>query len=409
MTRPLEDITVLDLTWVLAGPYAAMVLSDLGANVIKVERPPFGDVARTTGPYANGWSGYFFSVNRGKRSVAMNLAKAEGRDLFLRMVEKADVVMENFTPGTIDRLGLGYEALAARNPRIILASTSGFGQTGPYRDRPALDIIVQAMGGVMSITGEPGGGPVRPGVSYGDMVAGLYTAIGILTAIHDRGRTGRGQAIDISMLDCQVSMLENAIVRTAITGEAPAPLGTRHPSATPFQAFPTADGYLDIHHAFGGEDQWNLLLGLLGLTDLIGDARFDTGPKRTRNHAELEPLLNEGFRQRTTAEWLPELQAVGIPSGPINTVPQVMADPQVLHRGMIQEVTHPVTGPLPIANTPLRFSRSEAGIQFPPQDMGQSTADVLGEMLGLSAAEVEALEAAGIVATKGGPDISRLL
>ena len=409
MPRPLDDITILDLTWILSGPYASMILCDLGADVIKVERPPNGDVARTTGPYLNGWSGYFFSVNRGKRSMSINLTTAEGRELFLQMAAQVDVVMENFTPGTMDRLGVGWEALRARNPRLILASTSGFGQTGPYRDRPALDIVVQAMGGVMSITGEAGGGPVRPGVSYGDMVAGLYTAIGILTALHERGRSGEGQAIDISMLDCQVSVLENAIVRTALTGEAPEPLGTRHPSATPFQAFPTSDGYLVVALAFGAEDQWTLLLGMLGLVELIGDPRFDTGPKRTRNHAELEPLLNAAFRTRTTADWLAELQDAGIPSGPINTVPQVMADPQVLHRGMIQEVTHPRIGTVPIANTPLRFSRSEAGIKGPPPDMGADTAEMLARFLGLSAEDVAALEARGVVATTGGPDISKLL
>jgi CoA:oxalate CoA-transferase len=233
MPRPLEDITILDLTWVLSGPYASMVLCDLGADVIKVERPPWGDISRTTGPYQNGWSGYFFSVNRGKRSLAMDLSTEGGRETFLRLVEKVDVVMENFTPGTMERLGLSYETLAARNPRLIFASTSGFGQTGPYRDRPALDIIVQGMGGVMSITGEPGGRPVRPGVSYGDVVAGLYTVIGILTALHERGRSGKGQAVDISMLDCQISVLENAIMRYFVTGKAPEPIGTRHPSATP--------------------------------------------------------------------------------------------------------------------------------------------------------------------------------
>ena len=201
MSRPLDDITILDLTWVLAGPFASMILCDLGAEVIKVERPPNGDISRTTGPYQNGWSGYFFSINRGKKSVAIDLQSAEGRELFLRLAEKVDVVVENFTPGTLDRLGIGWSELSARNPRLILASISGFGQTGPYSNRPALDIVVQAMGGVMSVTGEPGGGPVRPGASYGDLVAGMFAAIGVLTAIHERGRSGKGQAVDISMLD----------------------------------------------------------------------------------------------------------------------------------------------------------------------------------------------------------------
>lgn len=409
MARPLEDITILDLTWVLSGPYASMVLCDLGANVIKVERPPFGDVARATGPYQNGWSAYFFSVNRGKRSVAIDLRTDEGRELLLELVPHADVVMENFTPGTMARLGLGYEVLAAKNARVILASVSGFGQDGPYRDRPALDIIVQGMGGVMSITGEPGGRPVRPGVSYGDITAGLFTAVGILAALHERERSGRGQHVDVSMLDCQVAVLENAIARYAVTGKAPEPIGTRHPSATPFQAFPTADGYIVVALSFGAEDQWTLLLGLLGLPELVGDARFDTGPKRTARHAELEPLLNAAFARKTTAEWLEELLAVGIPCGPLNTVPQVMEDPQVRHRNMIVEVEHHIAGRLPIANTPVRFSRSESGIKGPPPDMGGDTIAVLGELLGLDEAAVRALAARRVVALEGGPDISRLL
>ena len=355
MSRPLEGITILDLTWVLAGPYASMVLCDLGADVIKVERPPWGDIARTTGPYQNGWSGYFFSINRGKRSVSIDLRKDEGRELFLRLVEKADVVMENFTPGTMERLGIGYETVSARNSQIIFASTSGFGQTGPYRERPALDIVVQGMGGIMSITGEPGGGPVRPGVSYGDVTAGLFTAIGILAALHDREKSGKGQAVDISMLDCQVSILENAIMRYFVTGHAPERLGTRHPSATPFQAFPTADGHLVVALGFGEENQWHLLCGILGLPELIDDARFATGPRRTKRHAELEPILISAFQTRTTREWLIDLEVAGIPCGPVNTIPEMLNDPQVQAREMVRDVTHPTAGTIPIANTPFRL------------------------------------------------------
>ena len=408
MAKPLAGVVVLDLTWVLSGPYASMVLSDLGADVIKVERPPFGDVARTSGPYLNGWSGYFFSINRGKRSIAIDLARDEGRELLLALAEKADVVMENFTPGVMDRLGIGYEALRARNPRLVFASTSGFGQTGPYRERPAVDVIVQGMGGVMSITGEPGGGPVRPGVSYGDIVAGLYTAIGVLAALHERERDGEGQAVDVSMLDAQVSVLENAIMRYFVTGEAPKPLGTRHPSATPFQAFPAADGWLVLAIAFR-EEQWAMLCAQLDLPELIDDPRFNTGPKRTANHAELEPLLVAAFRARPRGHWLAELGEAGIPCGPLNTIADVVADPQVRHRGMIREVAHPVAGTLPVADTPVRLSRSETGIGGPPPSMGEHTAEVLRELLGMAEAEVEALAADGVVATSGGPDIADLL
>lgn len=404
--RPLEDIRVLDLTWVLAGPFASMLLCDLGADVIKVERPPWGDISRTTGPYQNGFSGYFFSINRGKRSVAIDLRNPEGRELFLRLAERADVVMENFTPGTMEKLGLGYAVLAARNPRLVYASTSGFGQDGPYRNRPALDIIVQAMGGAMSITGEPGGRPVRPGVSYGDIAAGLFTVVGILAALHERERTGRGQAVDISMLDCQVTVMENAIMRYFVTGEVPGPLGTRHPSATPFQAFPTADGYLVVALGFGEENQWNLLCGLLGLPELIDDPRFETGPKRTANHALLEPILEAAFRKRTTAEWLVELEAVGIPCGPINRVSDVVTDSQVQHRNMIVPVEHPRAGTIPIANTPFKFSASQAGIKGPPPDYGQHTREVLRELLGLDDDTINDLVARKVVETEGGPDLS---
>ncbi len=408
MSRPLEDVKILDLTWVLSGPYAAMVLCDLGADVIKVERPPWGDVARTTGPYQNGWSGYFFSINRGKRSISIDLGTERGKELFLRMAESVDVVLENFTPGTMDRLGIGYETLAARNPRLIFASISGFGQTGPYRDRPALDIVVQGMGGIMSITGEQGGRPVRPGASYGDITAGLYASIGILAALHERERSGKGQSIDISMLDCQVSVLENAIMRYSVTGKAPEALGTRHPSATPFQAFRTADGYIVIALGFGPEGQWGLFCGLLGLPELIDDPRFETGPKRTARHPELEAILEAALRKRTTAEWLDDFLRVGIPCGPLNSIPQIVADPQIAHREMIREVTHPTAGTIAISNTPFRMSRSEAGIKGPPPSVGQDTASVLSELLGLTSDEVAALEAEGIVATTGGPDIASI-
>ncbi|MFN8508426.1 MAG: CaiB/BaiF CoA-transferase family protein [Dehalococcoidia bacterium] len=408
MARPLEGITVLDCSWVLSGPYASMVLADLGADVIKVERPPWGDIARTTTPYQNGFSGYFFSINRGKRSMSIDFRQEEGRELFRKLAEQVDVVLENFTPGTMERLGVGYEALKERNPRLIFCSISGFGQTGPYRERPALDIVVQGMGGILSITGEKGGPPVRPGASYGDLSAGLYATVGILAALHERDRSGLGQFIDLSMLDCQVAMLENAYMRYSVTGKAPEPLGTRHPSATPFQAFPTADGHLVVALGFGEENHWSLFCALLGLPELIDDPRFGTSPRRTANHAALEPILVDAFRRRTTAEWIEDMLAVGIPCGPVNTIADVAADPQVAHREMLQDVTHRSAGTVRIANTPLRMSRSESGIKGPPPDFGEHTAEVLRDLLGLSDGEIEGLKARGVVATEGGPDVSQL-
>src|SRR3990172_414475 len=384
---PLADVTVLDLTWVLAGPYASMILRDLGAEVIKVERPPFGDVARTTGPYINSESTYFFSINRGKKSICLDLKQPAGRDLFLRLVEKADVVMENFTPGAMQALGLGYDTLSARNPRLVYAATSGFGQTGPDRERPALDIIVQGMGGIMSITGEPGGPPVRPGNSQGDITAGLYTAIGILAALQERERSGKGQMVDVSMLDCQIAVLEHAFVRYFATGEVPGPIGTRHPQTTPFQAFPTKDGYIVIALSWGVENQWELFCATIGRPDLIGDSRFETPGLRTRHHAELEPMLNEALRQKTTEEWLREFDAQGMPCGPLNDIPHAAEQPQVKARRMLVDVEHPSGFSLRIHDTPVKLSRTPGGIAGPPPACAHHTDEVLTSVLGLSADE----------------------
>ncbi len=394
---PLQDVVVLDLTWVLSGPFASMVLCDLGADVIKVERPPHGDIARTTHPYINHESAYFFSINRGKKSVCLDLKHPEGKETFLRLVEKSDVVMENFTPGTMEKMGLGYEALSALNSRLIYAATSGFGQTGPDRQRPALDVIVQGMGGIMSITGEPDGPPVRPGVSQGDITAGLYTAIGILAALHERQRSGKGQMLDISMLDCQIAILENAFVRYFTTGEPPQPLGTRHPLVTPFQAFPTADGWMVLAVSWGVENQWELFCATIGLVDLINDPRFATPGLRTQRHDELEPALNEALRRKTTEEWLREFDAIGLPCGPLNDIPHAAEQPQVKARNMLVDVPHPSGFTLRIPDTPVKLSRTPGGIKGPPPALGEHTDYVLRELLGLSAEEIATLRAAGAV------------
>ncbi len=403
MTGPLADVSILDLTWVLSGPFASMVLCDLGAEVVKVERPPWGDVARTTGPHVGGESAYFFSINRGKKSVAVDLKSEAGRDLFLRLVEHADVVMENFTPGTMDGLGLGWETLSARNPRLIYAATSGFGQTGPDRLRPALDIVVQGMGGVMSITGEPGGRPVRPGLSLGDIAAGLFTAVGILAALHERERSGLGQMVDISMLDCQIAVLENAIVRYFATGDVPRAIGTRHPLATPFQAFPTRDGYIVLALSWGVPNQWELFCAVIGLPELIGDERFETSALRTRNHALLEPMLNDALMHRTTAEWVREFDAIGLPCGPLNNIAQAVAEPQVRARDMLVELRHPrMDRPLTVPNTPVKLSRTPGGVRGLPPDVGEQTRHVLSAWLGMGADEIRRLEDAGAVAQATG-------
>ena len=394
---PLEGIKVLDLTWVLAGPFASMVLCDLGADVMKVERPGIGDVARRTAPIVNGESAYFFSVNRGKRSMTLDLVSERGRDLFLRLVEKVDVVMENFTPGTMERLGLDYPTLQKRDPRLIYAATSGFGQTGPERFRPALDVVVQGMGGIMSITGEPDGPPVRPGASLGDITGGLFTAIGILAALQERERSGRGQMVDVSMLDCQISILENAFVRYFATGQVPKPLGTRHPAATPFQAFPTKDGYIVLALSWGVENQWELYCATIGRLDLIDDQRFDTPALRTEHHGELEPMLIEAMRRKTTAEWLREFDSIGLPCGPLNNIAQAAEQPQVKARGMLVEVEHPVIGKLPLPDTPVKLSRTPGGIRGASPALGEHTDEVLRDLLALSDTEIADLRRSAVI------------
>ena len=406
---PLAGIRILDLTWVLAGPYAAMILCDLGAEVVKVERPPHGDVARTTGPFVNNESMYFQSVNRGKRSISIDLRSDAGRDIFLQLVDQADVVMENFTPGVMDKLGIGPNALLERNPRLVFASTSGFGQTGPWRDRPALDIIVQGMGGVMSITGYPDEPPARPGTSIGDICGGLYTAIGILAALRERDHSGTGQSVDISMLDCQIAILENAVARYFTTGTEPGPLGTRHPSATPFQAFPTADGWMVVALSWGIDSQWELFCAELGLPALVGDDRFDTSFKRTENHAELEPVLFEATRKQPTDHWVEALSQYGIPIGPLNTIGQAVSQEQILAREMITTVEHPIAGDVTMAASPLKLSRTPARVRGYGPQFGQDTAQVLEEWLGFDATQTKALVESGIVMTEGGPDIAAYL
>jgi CoA:oxalate CoA-transferase len=406
-TGPLAGLTVLDLTWVLSGPFAAMTLADPGADVIKLERPPYGDIARTTGPFlqadgaaADGGpleeSSYFFSINRGKRSIALDLRAERGKQTFRKLVQGVDVLLENFTPGAMQRLGLGYDALKQINPRLVYCAISGFGQTGPDANLPALDVIVQGMGGIMSITGEPGGPPVRVGTSIGDVAAGLYATVGILAALRARDASGVGQFVDISMLDCQLAIQENAYGRYFATGQRPGPLGTRHPASTPFQAFPTADGWLVIALAFGAENQWQLLCGLLGVVELLDDERFETSGKRTANHALLEPVLNAAFRRRTTAAWLEDLRAAGIPSGPVNGIPEAAASPQATARNMFTDVAHPKGMTLRLVNTPLKLSATPAGIKGPPPTVGQDSRDVLREIAGYDEATIAALLADGV-------------
>ena len=391
MASSLDGNIVLDLTHVLAGPFAGVILSDLGAQVIKIEQPGIGDRSRASGPFVGDESSYFMSVNRGKLGLGIDLSLPNGKALFLKLVSKADVVLENFAPGTMDRLGLGYETLKQYNARLIYAAISGFGQNGPYAGKSAMDIVVQGMGGIMSITGEPGGPPIRPGVSQGDITAGLYTVIGILAALNERNQSGLGQFVDIAMLDCQVAILENAFARYFATGEVPQPLGTRHPVTAPFQAFKTKDGYITVALIEGRKERWPLMCVAMDRLDLIDDPRFNTGWLRSQNYKELEPMLTKAMLKKTCQEWLDELEALGIPCGPVNTIDKVSQDPQVIHRNMIKDTQHPRLGMVKMLGTPIKLSRTPTGSINPAPELGEHTRMILKELLELSSEEIDSL------------------
>ncbi len=393
MDGALSGLRVLDLSRVLAGPYAAMVLADLGADVVKIEMPGTGDDARAYPPHVAGESVYFMSLNRNKRSLTLDLKSDAGRELFQALVRQADVLVENFRPGTMARLGLGYDELAALNPRLIYAAVSGFGQTGPYSPRAAYDAVLQAMGGIMSITGPEDGQPTRVGTSIADITAGLFSAVGILAALNKRQETGVGQMVDVAMLDCQVAILENAIARYAATGQAPRPIGNRHPAIFPFEPFDTSDGQLMV--AAGNDTLWARLCAVIGRPELADDPRFATNPSRHQNYAAMRAALAEALAQRPTADWQRELDAAGIPNGPINDVADVVHDPQVQAREMIQEVEHPVAGKTLLPGVPIKLSATPGGIRRPAPLLGEHAEEILADWLGYDAAEVARWRARG--------------
>ena len=396
MSGPLTGLRIVDLTRILAGPFATMILSDMGAEVIKVERPEGGDLSRGTGPFIQGESYYFVSVNRGKQSVTLNLAHPDGQQALKDIAAECDVLVENFVPGAMEGFGLSYDDLQKLNPRLVYCSISGFGQTGPYAQRPALDIIVQAMGGIMSITGEPGGGPVRPGSSLGDIIAGLFSTTAILAALQERERSGQGQYIDVSMLECQLAILEGAVGRYVTTGESPGPIGTRHPSFTPFQAFKTADDWIVVAIVGGVRDQWPLFCAALDRVDLIDDPRYSDGFERTQNYDALIPDLEAAMSSKPAAQWLKEFGELGIPCGPVNRIDQVLADPQVQHRQALVDVPHTRVGKIPVVNSPLRFSRTPNAPLREAPDLGQHNETVLQTLAGYTVERVERLRAEGV-------------
>lgn len=383
-TGPLSGVTIVDLTRVLAGPFATMILHDLGARVIKVERAGPGDDARHFGPFIGDRSAYFTSLNCGKESIALDLDDGDDRAVLDQLLTQADVVVENFRPGTMDRLGFGWDALHARLPRLIYAAVSGFGRTGPYATRPAYDMVVQGMGGVMSVTGEDGGAPTRVGVSIGDITAGLFLTTGINAALFHRELTGDGMLVDVGMLDCQVAILENAIARYTARGEVPGPIGARHPSITPFAALRTADGEVIV--AAGNDKLFAKLCAVVGQPALAQDQRFVTNGLRNEHVDALHVELERALASRTTSEWLDALEAAGIPSGPLNDVAAVVNDPHVIARHMVVPIDDPAVQPLRAAGNPIKLSAfPELTTRPPAPELDGDRARLLAE---LAAAEL---------------------
>jgi CoA:oxalate CoA-transferase len=390
----LKDIRVLDLTRVLAGPFTTMILADLGAEVIKIEMPDVGDDSRNFGPYLGGESAYFMSLNRNKRSMTLDLKKQAGKELLIDMAKQVDVLVENFRPGTMEKLGLSYEVLNEVNPRLVYAAISGFGQTGPYCSLPAYDAIIQAMGGIMSITGQENGTPTRVGTSVGDITAGLFAAIGILAALHERQHSGRGQMVDVSMLDCQVAILENALARYLVGGETPKPIGNRHPSIVPFETFETSDGQIMI--AVGNDELWLKFCSAIEASALAGDERYKTNKLRNKYYHILKPVIAARIKQKTTSDWQAIMEEAGVPSSAIHSVPELLYNPQVAAREMIVEMDHPTAGRYRMAGEPIKLSRTPGGVRSAAPLLGADTEEVLREVFGYSPQAIANLKAKGI-------------
>jgi formyl-CoA transferase len=393
----LEGLRVIDLTRILAGPYCTMLLGDLGADVIKIEVPDRGDDTRQWGPpfTAGGQSAYFLAANRNKRSLTLNLKSDRGMEILSGLIRQSDVLIENFRAGTLEKWGLDYEQLRALKPDLIYCTVTGYGYTGPYRDRPGYDFVVQALGGFMSVTGPEDGEPYRAGIAIADLASGIYASNAVLASLFARERTGKGQRIDISLLDCQVALMSYVASNHLVSKDPPPRFGNAHPNIVPYEVFEAEDGYFAF--AAGNDLQWTTFCKAVDREAWEADERFATNPARIENRTELVGLLNELFATRTISEWIELCESIGLPASPINTMDDVFADPQVLARELVMEVPHHTEGSVPLLRSPLNIPTAPSKVRHPPPTLGQHTDEILAELLSFDSAEIQTLRKAGVV------------